>query len=56
MLSSFSLEELKQLKDETPLMRLGKPKDIARCALFLASKNADFFTGQVLSPNGGFVI
>jgi 3-oxoacyl-[acyl-carrier protein] reductase len=46
MLSSFSLEELKQLKDETPLMRLGKPKDIARCALFLASKNADFFTGQ----------
>jgi 3-oxoacyl-[acyl-carrier protein] reductase len=56
MLSSFSLEELKQLKDETPLMRLGKPKDIARCALFLASKNADFFTGQILSPNGGFVI
>ncbi|KNY30142.1 elongation factor P 5-aminopentanone reductase [Pseudobacteroides cellulosolvens] len=56
MLSSFSLEELKQLKDETPLIRLGKPKDIARCALFLASKNADFFTGQILSPNGGFVI
>jgi 3-oxoacyl-[acyl-carrier protein] reductase len=56
MLRSFSLEELKQLKADTPLMRIGKPKDIARCALFLVSEKADFFTGQVLSPNGGFVI
>ena len=30
--------------------------DIANCALFLASDKSDFITGQVISPNGGFVI
>lgn len=41
---------------ETPLLRFGQPEDIANLALYLASDKADFFTGQVLSPNGGFVI
>ena len=44
------------LKEETPLMKLGSPEDIAKCALFLASEGGDFLTGQVISPNGGFVI
>lgn len=56
MISSLSEEELKGLEEATPLMTLGRPKDIAACALFLASENADFITGQVISPNGGFVI
>jgi 3-oxoacyl-[acyl-carrier protein] reductase len=56
MLGSFSQEELDALKDATPLMRLGRPKDIAACALYLASEKAGFITGQVISPNGGFVI
>ena len=43
------------LKEETPLMRIGKPEDIAKCALFLAEQG-DFITGQVISSNGGFVI
>ncbi len=37
-------------------MKLGSPEDIAKCALFLASEGGDFLTGQVISPNGGFVI
>ena len=41
---------------DTPLMRIGKPIDIARCALFLANEGGDFITGQVISSNGGFVI
>jgi len=45
-----------QLLEDTPLMRLGMPEDIARLALYLASSEADFITGQVISPNGGFVI
>jgi 3-oxoacyl-[acyl-carrier protein] reductase len=49
-------ETLKMLKDRTPLGRLGTAEEIARCAAFLASKEADFITGQVISPNGGFVI
>lgn len=56
MLSNVSNEILENLKDETPLMRLGTPEDIANCVLFLASDNSNFITGQVISPNGGFVI
>ncbi len=47
---------LEQLRGETPLGVLGAPADIANAILFLASEKADFITGQVISPNGGFVI
>jgi NAD(P)-dependent dehydrogenase (short-subunit alcohol dehydrogenase family) len=40
----------------TPLRRLGDVREIAGLVAFLASPEADFFTGQVLSPNGGLVI
>jgi len=41
---------------KTPLRRLGEPEEIGGLVAFLASPEADFITGQVLSPNGGFVI
>ena len=56
MLNNISEDTLNMLKEETPLMRLGIPEDIAKCALYLASEGGDFLTGQVISPNGGFVI
>lgn len=56
MLNSFSEDDLNALIEETPLGRLGEPSDIAKAALFLASDDSSFITGQVLSPNGGFVI
>lgn len=56
MLSSFSETDLEELKNETPLMRLGTPEDIANAVEFLVSDKASFITGQVLSVNGGFVI
>ena len=40
----------------TPLRRLGEAEEIAGLVSFLASPEADFFTGQVFSPNGGLVI
>jgi 3-oxoacyl-[acyl-carrier protein] reductase len=40
----------------TPLGRWGAPEEIAATALFLASDDASFFTGQWLSPNGGLFI
>jgi 3-oxoacyl-[acyl-carrier protein] reductase len=40
----------------TPLGRWGEPEDIAATALFLASDDSSFFTGQWLSPNGGLFI
>jgi len=56
MLSSFSEDDLEELKNETPLSRLGTPEDIANAVEFLVSDKASFITGQVLSVNGGFVI
>jgi NAD(P)-dependent dehydrogenase (short-subunit alcohol dehydrogenase family) len=39
---------------QTPMGRLGEPDDIAWAAVYLASDEAKFVTGQVLSPNGGW--
>ena len=47
---------LDALREETPLGVIGSPADIARTVLFLASEGGDLLTGQVISPNGGFVI
>ena len=49
-------ETINELKEETPLGRIGKTEDVSKLALFLASDEASFITGQVISPNGGFVI
>jgi 3-oxoacyl-[acyl-carrier protein] reductase len=52
----LSPEELAALAEETPLERLGQPEEVAKTIAFLASDEASFLTGQVLSPNGGLVI
>lgn len=41
---------------QTLLGRLGEPHEIAATALFLAGPGSTYFTGQVLSPNGGLVL
>ncbi len=56
MNKGLSSESLSCLCQDTPLMRLGKPEDIASLALYLSLSEADFITGQIISPNGGFVI
>jgi NAD(P)-dependent dehydrogenase (short-subunit alcohol dehydrogenase family) len=44
------------IKKMIPMRRLGQPQDIARVAVFLASEEAGYITGQVLGVNGGAVI
>lgn len=39
-----------------PLGRLGEPDDIARVALFLVSKAADYITGEVIVVDGGYLL
>lgn len=56
MMKDFDEAAIEELRNETPLMTLGAPKDIADAAVFLASDKAKFITGQVLGVNGGFVI
>jgi 3-oxoacyl-[acyl-carrier protein] reductase len=41
---------------QVPLGRLGTPEEIGRTALYLASDDSSYTTGQWLSPNGGSVI
>ena len=49
-------DTLATLAEETPLGRIGSPREIADAVLFLAGDSAAFITGQVLGVNGGFVI
>ena len=56
MLNNLNDEEKNDLKEMTPLERLGLPKDIANMVYFLASDNADFVTGQVITVDGGFTL
>jgi len=49
-------EFLKQRIASTPLRRIGKPKDIAGAAVFLASDAASFMTGQTLVIDGGVTV
>jgi 3-oxoacyl-[acyl-carrier protein] reductase len=44
------------MKDKTPLRKLGKPQDIAAAYLFLASDEANYINGTILSVDGGLVI
>ncbi len=55
MLSAFTEDDLKALADETPVMRLGTPKDVADAVLYLGT-NSGFVTGQVLGVNGGLYV
>ena len=49
-------ETIGAIVSETPLMRMGRPEDVASCCLYLASKQASFITGQIIGVNGGLVI
>jgi 3-oxoacyl-[acyl-carrier protein] reductase len=45
-----------QVIDQTPLGRWGTPDEVAAAAVFLASDDAAFLTGQMISVNGGVVM
>ncbi|PJZ26429.1 oxidoreductase [Leptospira hartskeerlii] len=44
----------KMIVSKTPLGRLGQPEDIAKVALFLASEDSYWLTGERISASGGF--
>ena len=56
MINSLSKEDLDVLKEEIPLGKIGNVEDVAASVKFLASYEARYITGQVISPNGGLVI
>lgn len=56
MLNEYTSDEKNALIEQTPLNRLGTAWDVAEAVYFLASKNASFITGQVLTVDGGFAL
>ncbi len=50
----YSNEEIKNIKEEIPLEKIGKTSDIAKCVNWLIED--EYTTGQVISINGGWVI
>ncbi len=56
MNSRFSDEELELIREEIPLGIFGKPRHVADAVAFLASRGAEYITGQILAVNGGMVV
>lgn len=55
MVESMPEKVITMMKEKTPLGRLGKPEDIANAYCFLASEEASFINGTVLSVDGGVI-
>ena len=55
MVKAMPENVIKTMEEKTPLGRLGKPEDIANAYLFLASEEASFINGTILSVDGGII-
>lgn len=55
MVAAMPEKVLEMMRGKTPLGRLGEPEDIANAYLFLASDEASFINGAVISVDGGVI-
>ncbi len=53
MTDHFTNEEKENIKNNTPLKRLGNVDDIANAVFFLSSNDSSFITGQIIQVDGG---
>lgn len=56
MVQAMPEKVIAMMKEKNPLGRMGTPEDIANAYVFLASEEASFITGTVLSVDGGVVV
>jgi NAD(P)-dependent dehydrogenase (short-subunit alcohol dehydrogenase family) len=47
---------VKEVVDNTPMKRLGRPEEVADCVIFLCSSKASFVQGASLVVDGGYTI
>jgi 3-oxoacyl-[acyl-carrier protein] reductase len=55
MNSNFSDEEISELKEEIPMDRFGRPEEIGKLAVFLASESSSYITSQIITIDGGLL-
>jgi 3-oxoacyl-[acyl-carrier protein] reductase len=56
MVKQMPEQILRSMVERTPVRRMGEPRDVATAYLFLASEEASFINGAVLSVDGGVVV
>ncbi|MFF7710134.1 3-oxoacyl-ACP reductase FabG [Pseudomonas sp. NPDC007930] len=56
LLQSVAAELNQAIVEQTPLRRLGQPREVADAACFLTSAESDFVTGQVIDVAGGWLM
>ncbi len=54
--ASFEAEKVKEFGKQSPMKRAGQPNEVAGAFTWLASKEASYITGQVIHPNGGYIV
>src|SRR5690606_41331191 len=54
--ASFDEEQVKKFGEQAPMKRAGQPNEVAGAFTWLASKEASYVTGQVIHPNGGYIV
>jgi NAD(P)-dependent dehydrogenase (short-subunit alcohol dehydrogenase family) len=54
--ASYPPEKTAKHGQQAPMRRAGEPDEVAPAYIFLASRDASYFSGQVLHPNGGTVV
>ncbi|HEY6431256.1 MAG TPA: SDR family oxidoreductase, partial [Acetobacteraceae bacterium] len=54
--ASYPPEKTAKHGEQAPMGRAGEPDEVAPAYIFLASRDASYFSGQVLHPNGGTVV
>lgn len=53
VLDRLTTDELEELRSAVPMRRFGRPEEIGRAVVFLASSDSDFITGQSIIVDGG---
>lgn len=56
MIATIPPKVIEMMTEKVPLKKLGKPEDVANCYAFLASDEAQFISGTVISVDGGLTI